>query len=620
MLALLLLPFAIPLAIGGELVANSEASASPLNASDDPGWLQGTGTDTSAALEFEANVFPLFDQQFVLPPLATHSEHQYDSVFGSKYFGEIVTAKRSASDSAITYAVENLYDRGLYQICGTVSTSGGVSYNSSNCEDVLIGVHSTNGRLYLYFDDGGMAHKKKYRLSFYMQDFEPQRVEMSARESSGALKIYRDIVVTPPDRTPDCSDYPTRDRLRYTCLFLGELLSQDLPDTTTTLTDGLPDRLTQAKSSYQLVMSEEFEGTPSGTEGDACRNGMTLIDEQTWTYHANPCDNVDASGAPCENVANGRLSFGLSKTCRNGMSTRGKFEFKYGYMEFQWSFNLKREDQWMNAAAALGDPRGSERMILPRYGVDLVGYQDVLTFTPIEIDLTEFVLSQKNAVMHRFLESPALSDNLTDYPKRSSTRGIRFCDDPLTLRAREIGFTTLSSLDCDETANDGKGARIAVTVGIEWTPAGYREFIKVHGASSYQACGSAVGSTVSAFGIEKQLQGDHSCYAWDVVTKEVPEGGFILLSPEQLSLLEAGPGAARPNVHLTSDEIMMFIGTHTDDVRLEQFAVSHLPLSIGTSMWSVRTPAENITYEVQFEYFRVYQPMDHYSQMEPVYK
>ena len=103
---LALLPLAISLTIGGELVANSEASASPPNARDDPDGPQGT--DTSAALEFEADVFPLFNRQVVLPSLATHSEHLYDHVFGEKYFGEIVTAKRSASDSAVAYAVENL--------------------------------------------------------------------------------------------------------------------------------------------------------------------------------------------------------------------------------------------------------------------------------------------------------------------------------------------------------------------------------------------------------------------------------------------------------------------------------------------------------------------------------
>ena len=470
--------------------------------------------------------------------------------------------------------------------------------------------------MYFYYDDGGTAHRAKYRHSFKMNDFEPQRVEVSARESSGSLKIYREVVVAPPDRTPDCSDFPTRDQLRYSCLFLRELLPQELPDTTTTLTAGLPDKLTQAKSNYQLVMSEEFEGTPGGAEGDTCRNGMTLIDENIWTYDANPCNNVDAAGLTCENIANGKLSMGLSGTCAGGMSTRGKFDFKYGYLEFQYSFNLKYERWWTNAATVLGDPRAPERMILPRYGINLVSYQDVLSFTPIEIDLTEYIRNENKDLMHRYLTSSALSDNLTDFPKRIATRVIRFCTHPDFQYVGEIHFT-IPDLECSATSNGGKGSRITVTKGIEWTPSGYRYFLKVHGVSSYRACRHAVGSLVN----NRRLLATYQCPETDVVTRTVPATGFILLGPEQLRLREQGPGTGWPSVELTSDEIMTFMGTHTDNILLEQIAVAHLPLDIGTTVWSnSRRLDENINTEMQFEYFRVYQPKDHYSQMEPVYK
>ena len=72
---------------------------------------------------------------------------------------------------------------------------------------------------------------------------------------------------------------------------------------------------------------------------------------------------------------------------------------------------------------------------------------------------------------------------------------------------------------------------------------------------------------------------------------------------------------------MTSSEVLTFMGTHTDDILLEQFAVVHTPLDIGIAMYSAyKSRITNINTEMQFEYFRVYQPKDHYSQMEPVYK
>ena len=608
-LANFLLVLAISLSIGGGFAGHSAASASTPSARDDP-----QGTATSAAVEFDADVYPLFGKQVVLPPVLTSAEHRFDDVLGEKYFGELAVARRTPADIAMTYAVENLTDQGLYKICNSLTANNTLTYDASNCEDVLIGVHDTNGRMYLYFGDGGGAHKAKYRHAFKMQDFEPQRVEVSAQESAGSLKIYRDVLVTAPDHTPDCSDYPTRDWLRYSCLFLSELLPQSLPDTTTTLTDGLPDTLTQAKSNYQLVLSAEFDGTPGGVEGDACRNGMTLIDEEFWTYDATPCNGIDANGVPCENVANGRLSHGVSRTCGSGLSTKGKFTYKYGYFEYQYSFNLKAENAYMNAATVIGDSRSPQRMIFPRYGITLRSYEDMLKFMSLELDVTEYNPRLNYDYSHRNLNNPDWINNAADFPPRDSTRNNRFCVGLNRLKVRDLYFGNLSS-GCSRTANGGKGSRVTVTKGVEWTPAGYRYFMKVDGATSYQACRHPVGSTVNRV----SYNGDSRCPAADVVTKTVPTSGFVLLDSAQLYLTEHTRSGRVP---LTRDETLTFMGTHTDGNPLEQFAVSHSPLDIGSSMWSFggTNVGTVINVEAQYEYFRVYQPKDLYSQMEPVYK
>ena len=612
--ATLFVVLAISLGIAGDPAAHSGASASTPSTRDDP---QGTGT--SAAVEFDDDVYPLFGKQVVLPPVLTSADHKFEDVLGEKYFGELAVARRTASDTAMTYAVENLPDQGLYQVCNSLTTDNKLAYDASKCEDVLIGVHNTNGRMFLYFDDGGKAHKAKYRHAFKMQDFEPQRVEVSAQESTGSLKIYRDILVTAPDHTPDCSDYSTSDWLRYSCLFLSELLPQSLPGTTTTLTDGLPDTLTQAKSNYQLVLSAEFEGTPGGAEGDACRNGMTLIDEEFWTYDANPCNGIDANGVPCENVANGRLSHSVSRTCGSGLSTKGKFTFKYGYFEYQYSFNLRNENSYMNAATVIGDSRSPERMTFPRYGITLRNYEDMLKFMSTEIDITEYNPRLNYDYSHRNLNNPDWINNNADFPPRDSTRNNRFCVGLGQLRVRDLYFGNLPA-GCSRTANGGKGSRFTVTKGVEWTPAGYRYFMKVDGATSYQACRHAVGSTVN-----NVLYGGNSrCPRTDIVTKTVPTSGFVLLDSAQLYLTKhvASTNGSTRRVALTREEILTFIATHTDGNSLEQFAVSHSPLDLGSSMWSFggTNVGTTINVEAQYEYFRIYQPKDLYTQMEPVYK
>ena len=56
-------------------------------------------------------------------------------------------------------------------------------------------------------------------------------------------------------RTAD--DFPDRDKLRYTCLFVHELLPEVLPETTTEMTGALPN-LVQPGNNYNLVFAEEF--------------------------------------------------------------------------------------------------------------------------------------------------------------------------------------------------------------------------------------------------------------------------------------------------------------------------------------------------------------------------
>ena len=89
--ATLVFVLAMAFGIAGEVAAHGGASAS----SGDPGEPLGTGA--SAALEFDARDYRLFNKQIVLPPSAASVEHQFESVLGEKYFGKLATRTTSGS-------------------------------------------------------------------------------------------------------------------------------------------------------------------------------------------------------------------------------------------------------------------------------------------------------------------------------------------------------------------------------------------------------------------------------------------------------------------------------------------------------------------------------------------
>ena len=166
---------------------------------------------------------------------------------------------------------------------------------------------------------------------------------------------------------PDCGDYPDRDRDRFSCLFHGELLPTQAPATTPELSDALPS-LVQPKANYSLVFAEEFDGTPTT---ESCPNEMVTLSSDTWNYDADPRQGADANGVPCGNVADGHYYMAKTSVCRPILTTNGRFDFKYGYIEVKYSVNRESTGSYRNMAMSVGSPQLPLRRQVDRYQISL---------------------------------------------------------------------------------------------------------------------------------------------------------------------------------------------------------------------------------------------------------
>ena len=552
------------------------------------------------------NVFPV---QQILPASPTHGEHKHTGVLGDKYFARATIEGATGSFASPTFKIERIRDEGSYQICSSISR-GALVYNASRCEDIRIGIVPSTGLMYLYYNERSVASVAKYRNAIPMGDFSDHIVEVSARDDSDNRRIYRESVVSRPERTPDCSDYPDLDSKRFKCLFLYELLPETPPATTTALTNALPAGMTQAKSNYKLVFAEEFDGTPEGDTTDTCRNGMVLIDQDHFTYQDDPCSRVDAQGTPCENVADGAYIMGRSRTCGTDLSTRGKIAYRYGYFEYKYTVNIATNPPHMNAATVIGDPRSPGRLLLPRYGITLRNYEDITTHLPQEIDATEYNPATKMEVSHRNLNNPAHLVS-TAYSPRDSVRRTKFCSAFRRPRLDDFYFLDLSP---DENSTGCEvGDKFTVTKGIEWTPSGYRYFMKVDGASAYTTCTQVVGT----------LPGDTRCTSAELTDTPITLNELFLLPSNRMSVYYRNVRIVAGNARFTRAEWVgaerdLLFRNHSDGTYLERHAINHVPLDFGNAFWLTDgTAPRNIQVQMELDYYRIFQPTNLYTDMEP---
>lgn len=450
----------------------------------------------------------------------------------------------------------------------------------------------------------------------YVNDFPTQRVELSATDA--ALKVYRDVLVEPPARLPDCSDYPDQDIDRYTCLFLGETLPPTAPPTTTAaLRAALPHKtvevggsdvdkslLVQPRANYELVFAEEFNGTTGTYPSSNCAGGLSNVDADKWVFANYWCKNVDANDEPCATMENGAYSMAWTTECSPALDTMGKFRFKYGYVETKWTVNLHANAYEHYYYMVMGHPDKPMRSVNKKYGTHVRGSDPVVTpwsnyeglgrFVETEIDIFEFYPvydgnpKRQRDIFFRFINYWPFVQH-EDARPIATNQFVRYCD---------YKETTTLFLDFLTQAQCAARGELTVTRGLEWTPRGYRTFVKVDGAHTDFIVVPKKDTTIR-LGKRKRIYGN----------------GRVSYHDSFVTYREGSSTHAR---------YFEFLDTSDQDSVLEQAAIAHMPLEIILGAWKGKdaalTRGDTILTKMKIDYVRVFQPTNRYADMEPFYQ
>ena len=495
-----------------------------------------------------------------------------------EYFGRARVFGAEASDDAIRFKVEARSDGSDYELCYCPlhETNRDCGTSERICRDVEIEVTEKSGVLYLVAPAD--APKSVFH---YFRDFIRRPVEMSV--SAGDRKVYRDMLIEPPAGTPDCSDYPENDLERFVCLYQGEA-GMSAPIQNEAALDALPGKLVQPKANYEMVFAEEFEGDTGRRPSGACEGGLSNLDRDKWNVTDGWCKTVDAADQPCENMRDGYYEMSYFPGCASTIQTVGKFSYKYGYLETQYTVDLEESFQ-QNMNMVIGDPWRALKYAAQKYGVPLTNYEQMSRFLPIEINLFEYFPERKRELTNWFYNyHPYIHYPHTE--PRYASNWTRFCDDA-GQGVRQLNFFTVAQ--CRERES------VTVTKGLEWTPRGYRMLVKV-----------------------KDLHDD-----FIVVNKRSTP-----VQRRRATSRGTPTGFERHVTRYTGrsrDRFYEFLEPGDPESVLIQFSIGHMPLSVHFGTWrgfgSTVPPDDNVARaKMKIDYLRVFQPIDRYSSMEPVYE
>jgi hypothetical protein len=480
---------------------------------------------------------------------------------GAHYFGEVAVVERGDSALDLSLAVEDQTGP-AYQSC----------HADLGCQDVTVRVTS-GGLLYLHVARD--TADTRYWLT-HLGDFPRRAVEVSATDADSGLKVYREVAVGPPDAAAGCEDYGDAPEA-FTCLFLRELLpaGQAADADEATLRAKLPG-LVQDSANYRLVFAEEFDGTPPTADANGCRDGLSTLDAEVWNY-ADACENLDSKNEACSNVVGGAYVMGAAGTCGSkvigpfgfaGLNTYSNLHMKYGYVEFKYTFNADLwRNKYHNFNLILYTHGQKLRYLRDRFGVEVNDWEDLLKHTEVEIDLLESPGWRE--VSHAYANWDHYDKGLA--PIRTGKWAV-YCG--TYWQAPVLYLNRGRSCQPDET--------FTVTRGIEWTPRGYRTFVKVDG-----------------------LHDDLTV---------VPKDGIVVQR-------QVNGGPTRSVSGARKDRWFEYLVPGDTDSLLEQAAVGHVPVPIVLSGWGyLNAEQPYIRSRINFDYVRVWKPENNYTDMEPAYQ
>ena len=534
------------------------ADPSEAYADSSPGPVSSGSYDAAVSFAGLEYPVPFFGRLFTDDRRDNPDAPEATASFATSFFGEVATDMR-ADGVDLSFKVEGQPLPSGYQFCETAAT----------CADVSVRI-TDEGLLYLY------VPRTFHYLHLHLADFPSLPVELSASDAGTDLKVYREVLVTPPTAVTGCEDYGENNPDAYTCLFLRELLPSEAPAgvSESTLRAGLPD-LVQDAANYRLVFAEEFNGTPPEPNAAGCRDGLSTLDDAAWVYY-DACDIVDSRGEPCGNVVDGALVMGDSGLCTSGMlggvasfhlATHGKVHAKYGYIEIKYTFDVSRWRNVYNNFNIIMFTRGTSlRFLRDRYGVTIEDWEDLLQNTEIEIDIFEYIPNSLEDFSHQYANW-GFEHGRGFVPTRSNKQ-MSYC------RSRPMSI--ISNTNCRSSDT------FTLTRGVEWTPSGYRTFVKVEGIR-------------------------------DSLTL-VPKDKIKVQTKNQAGTERTLTGSAK-------DRYFGYVDPDDTDTLLEQVAVSHMPLPIGLGVWGfLGSNHARILTRMKVDYIRFWQPEDHYADMEPVYQ
>ena len=467
------------------------------------------------------------------------------------YFGKLQMDEGSDTMD-LTFKVERRIDAGSYRRC---------PQGSSQCLNMRI--RSTPDGLLYFWHGFSTTHDNHWPAALTTQ-----RLEVSASDSDTGLKVYRDVLVNPPPEVPDCEDYGDDSVDAYVCLYMKPLIPDGAVDSASDTSLNHVPNLVQDTSNYRLVFSEEFDGTPGPADSSGCRDGLSTLDESVWNY-PEACGWVDARNVPCSNVTGGSLYIAIAYRCGANVNTFGKLHYQYGYFEFKYTINM---DGWgvdHNLNLVAQPPHHSRRHVWKQYGVVLRDWEDVLKYSAVEVDFLEYVPRTRHEswIQHANWGNP-LS---TSIGQHKSTKQFHYCGGT----TNPVFHFVVNPVPCQSTDT------FTVTKGVEWTPRGYRTFLKVDGFQD----------DLTLWPKDKMQVWGLSGGRQTVLTGAVKDAFFEYTDPEDTSTL------------------------------LEQIGIAHSPLPISLAAFGITSSQHNyIRTKVEFDYIRLWQPENHYADMDPLYQ
>ena len=440
------------------------------------------------------------------------------------------------------------------------------------------------GVLYLHTPTNASKLGSRRNIYHYLGGFVQQPLEISVTDESSGLKVYREVMINPPEAVSGCEDYPDHTPQRFTCVYLRELLppqavdgSPDVEALRTTLPN-----LVQDHDNYELVVAQEFNGSAPAASGSECSNGLLTLSEEVWNIF-DACSRLDPAGVPCINVVDGGIyvaTSGRPSNCRPNLRTFGNLHFKYGYVEIKYTINLPAHGDYHNLNV-VSFPGDKMQVLWDQYGVVIENYEDFLRHSEVEIDYVEFSGATPAIVMHQYANW-GFHVKDPDVGPIKSTKVILLCNDK--------SHSLLPAYACEDSEGNPRDFDVTITVGIEWTPRGYVTHIKA----------------------------DEHLETLTPVPKEKVVLSEIVVNEQQGQYVT---GRFRDLLKWERVDYFETFDPDDPDAVLEQAAVAHMPLPIGMGGFGTYLfDGRVIQSKLNIDYIRVWQPRNRYSDMEPVYQ